>query len=336
MGRIENEALTGWGNAKVNRAQQELDDLNAQIAEVGTDIALTACSSVPGVGIACDFASLGISVSRGDWLGAALDLVGFVPVIGDGIKGGVRGGRILQTSNDLRRAVGVAQDAVNASRRVVDQGLGSLRTAARQAGMLSPIRCQSARRYWAANRRDKLAKLRRELRECDTEACRQRARDAIQDHFRNPWGTRLPEAGPGKGAWGGQPGNSRFVPEAGTPMANAIARYNRANGTNHSGVRFREGFPDFGQYRSTSVEIPNMRGNYDDGRRSTPDDLGDFGQARQAMADRNGGRWTRSMENGQTWHHHQDGVTMELIDQDVHAAVGHTGGGSMMRDTETF
>ncbi|MGL5008948.1 MAG: hypothetical protein ACRC6I_03645, partial [Paracoccaceae bacterium] len=81
MGRVEGAELADWGNGRVNRAQQELDVLNAQIAEVGTDLALTACSAVPGVGIACDFASLGVSVARGDWWGAALDLVGFVPVI---------------------------------------------------------------------------------------------------------------------------------------------------------------------------------------------------------------------------------------------------------------
>ena len=29
---------------------------------------------------------------------------------------------------------------------------------------------------------------------------------------------------------------------------------------------------------------------------------------------------------GYTWHHHQDGTTMQLVPTDIHKATGHTGG----------
>ena len=29
---------------------------------------------------------------------------------------------------------------------------------------------------------------------------------------------------------------------------------------------------------------------------------------------------------GFTWHHHQDGTTMQLVPKDIHAQTGHTGG----------
>ena len=337
MGASEDGAISDWGQSRVNNAQAELDTLNSQLAELGTDAALTACSAVPGAGIACDFASLGVSVSRGDWLGAALDLVGFVPVVGDGIKAGVRGGKILKNMDDVRRALGVAQDTVNAAWRVVNRGVGAMRSAARSAGQLTALRRQAATRYWRLQRQRQRRKLQREFANCNLAACRRRKQQEIAELQRNPYGAgRLPEAGPGKGAWQGQPGHGTFIPEEGTPMADAIAKYNADNNTNLQGVKFEQGFPDFSDYKTAEVEIPNMRGDYVDGRRSNPNDLGDFGQARQAMADRNGGRWTSSMEEGLTWHHNQDGVTMQLVDQDVHAAVAHTGGGSMMRDTDTF
>jgi hypothetical protein len=30
-----------------------------------------------------------------------------------------------------------------------------------------------------------------------------------------------------------------------------------------------------------------------------------------------------------TWHHHQDGVTMQLVDRETHDKTGHTGGFSL-------
>lgn len=35
--------------------------------------------------------------------------------------------------------------------------------------------------------------------------------------------------------------------------------------------------------------------------------------------------YTRTPE-GYTWHHHQDGTTMQLVPREVHALTGHTGG----------
>ncbi|KIE05765.1 hypothetical protein NF27_CY00010 [Candidatus Jidaibacter acanthamoeba] len=32
-----------------------------------------------------------------------------------------------------------------------------------------------------------------------------------------------------------------------------------------------------------------------------------------------------------TWHHHEDGKTMELVPKDLHNAIQHTGGASKLR-----
>ena len=35
--------------------------------------------------------------------------------------------------------------------------------------------------------------------------------------------------------------------------------------------------------------------------------------------------------DGYTWHHHEDGKTMELVPKDLHDAIKHTGGASKLR-----
>jgi hypothetical protein len=40
----------------------------------------------------------------------------------------------------------------------------------------------------------------------------------------------------------------------------------------------------------------------------------------------------KNTPEGYTWHHHQDGTTMQLVPRDIHAQTGHTGGFSQPRD----
>ncbi len=79
------------------------------------------------------------------------------------------------------------------------------------------------------------------------------------------------------------------------------------------GVKFdSEGYPDFSPYAAKHVEI-DMKGNY----------TSDFEAANQkaGLAD---------TPDGYTWHHHQDCRTMELLPSDLHGAVSHTGGVSIL------
>jgi hypothetical protein len=87
-----------------------------------------------------------------------------------------------------------------------------------------------------------------------------------------------------------------------------------------SGVRFTEdGFPDFEPYAIAKATIdPSFAGNH-----ST-----DFTEAnRQANIQR--------VPDGYTWHHHQDARTLLLVPIDVHEAVRHAGGVSIMRGRST-
>jgi HNH/ENDO VII superfamily nuclease len=79
------------------------------------------------------------------------------------------------------------------------------------------------------------------------------------------------------------------------------------------GVRFTEdGFPDFRPYMLKEVQVDKLEGNL----------YRDFARADEAAG------ITKEFRdlNKLTWHHHQDGRTMQLLSKALHDAVRHTGG----------
>jgi RHS repeat-associated protein len=76
-----------------------------------------------------------------------------------------------------------------------------------------------------------------------------------------------------------------------------------------TGVPFdKDGFPDFSSVTKVEVQIEQT------GTRA-----GDFRRANDAAG-------LERTPEGYTWHHHQDGTTMQLVPRDIHAQTGHTGG----------
>ena len=81
------------------------------------------------------------------------------------------------------------------------------------------------------------------------------------------------------------------------------------------GVNFsKEGFPEFEPYSMKKVTINNLEG----------DAYYDFIKANEAAG-------YSSTPAGYTWHHVEDGKTMLLVPSDLHGAVRHTGGASLIR-----
>jgi Phage portal protein/DNase/tRNase domain of colicin-like bacteriocin len=75
-----------------------------------------------------------------------------------------------------------------------------------------------------------------------------------------------------------------------------------------TGIPFdKDGFPDFNGVAKNTVQLPHT------GNREA-----DF-----SVADRLSGYANRP--DGYTWHHHQDGNTMQLVPSDIHRGTGHTG-----------
>ncbi|QDF03898.1 hypothetical protein BHS04_11890 [Myxococcus xanthus] len=71
-------------------------------------LAMDLGGMIPGVGIAFDLASAGVSAYRGNWGEAGLSLIGAIPGIGDSIKGAAMAAKLggaLATANTMGRAV---------------------------------------------------------------------------------------------------------------------------------------------------------------------------------------------------------------------------------------
>ena len=71
---------------------------------------------------------------------------------------------------------------------------------------------------------------------------------------------------------------------------------------------YKDGFPDFSSVSTHTVKI-ELTGNRA---------LDDAAANRVAGLD--------AKPRGFTWHHHQDGTTMQLVPTDIHRKTGHTGG----------
>jgi A nuclease of the HNH/ENDO VII superfamily with conserved WHH/Pretoxin HINT domain len=85
-----------------------------------------------------------------------------------------------------------------------------------------------------------------------------------------------------------------------------------------NGVAFTgDGFPDFSPYVETQVQVDGLVGDH----------YKDFKAANRAA----GYGDTPHPPQGYTWHHHQDGRTMQLVPQDIHSAVKHTGGAAVIK-----
>ncbi len=88
-------------------------------------------------------------------------------------------------------------------------------------------------------------------------------------------------------------------------------------------VTYRDGYPDFSNHKysgsggKSEVQIDMT------GKNST-----DFKLANQEAGF---GNSANAHPDGYTWHHHQDGKTMQLVNTDAHASAPHTGGASSAR-----
>jgi hypothetical protein len=110
---------------------------------------------------------------------------------------------------------------------------------------------------------------------------------------------------------GRNPINSRYAGQA-YPMAK-LSRYLQEKYPN--GVRFKPtGFLELSPYAIAEVKVEGLTGAYNH-------DAG--------LANKEAG--FLETPDGFTWHHVEDGETMQLVPTDLHKAVGHTGGGAVIR-----
>ncbi len=128
----------------------------------------------------------------------------------------------------------------------------------------------------------------------------------------DPWGWfgEKPLNSPDVTKWLDKGGTVHVEVESGTWV------YTNAKGTV---VRYPNGYPDFKPYEIRSVDVEGLKGNHS--RAAT----GDFG-----LADAKAGSAADYKNN--SWHHHENMVTMQEIPKDIHGEFTHRGGVSNLKN----
>jgi A nuclease of the HNH/ENDO VII superfamily with conserved WHH len=271
---------------EVRGAATGLRDMSAKYGEFALDAGLAAGGALPPpFGTAADIASLGKSIYNLDGWGVVFDVIGFVPLLGDGIKGG----RVVAKLADLGR--------------VVDEAVAGLAKTFNKTE-------EAAKAFWASKKnmeayREALKRC-NGTKECMDAAALNKGQQYAQTPKSGPHGNWSPPDGRGDGQW---------TPTPGSKLAEAIKP--------QTSITYENGFPNFDQFSQGSVKIPQSGNSLKD--MELADDL--------FRKQTNQPDWAR--DSGMTWHHKEDGTTMQLVPSAINNNSGHSGGASLFGGTST-
>jgi hypothetical protein len=233
-----------------------------------------------------DAISMGMSITEGDWVGAFLSGVSFIPYLGDAVAKPIKIVRATKT------IAAIEKKAAALAKTISHYKSAATRIAQRKMAAAA----ERARRAKEA-----------------TEEFAKKQKCATCPKPRQ-FGTQLPTTG----KWKGEKGNSHWTSDDGSVS-----------------LDYKEGYPDFTTSHPTSiyqkgdgkVEI-EMQGNNKD-----------FGAAKKAMQDKLGDpNWTKPKDY--TWHHVEDGTTMQLVKTPVHnkieSGASHIGGESIVSGKDNY
>lgn len=309
---------------QIEADRKKVMEMESKFEDVMVDSGLAAAGvAPPPFGTAADVASLGRSLFKGDWGGAAMDAVGLIPILGDAAKGTKIAAKVADVTAALSKAKAALNTKLFASTR------------------------ENAKKYWKELiTKRKQEKLDKELGKCKTEECKKLAKERFEkDKSMDPG--RLPSSE--KGSWVGPDGKPC---PAGTGMYKPNPEKNKSlyavlKKHGKEGIPFKDGHPDFSGFpplkngkpigeggKPYQVEI-DMKGN-----------KSDFKSAKEAYSEKYGKKWKTEDNDYGTWHHEPDGVKMSFVDKDIHTAyknsetgavnsgTPHVGGDSMWRSED--
>jgi hypothetical protein len=245
-----------------------------------------------------DAIGLARSAASGDWVGAGLSLVSMLPYAGDAIAKPLKGTKIAQRILAIKKRI--TDNAVKARQIVVN----ALKNDA------------------AAIRVKRAAKKGEDLGEEIIQRCPMEV---------NRYGTHTPKKG-----WegSGERGNGPWNPSKSGMDQDKLKEIESV--TQGKPINFKEGYPDFSEYtyKAKGVDGKEISGEVEIEMSRTGNRSDDFSRARQAMSQKTGianfheddlpGEWT--------WHHSEDGATMQLVPSSLHKNVSHSGGISIAKD----
>ena len=261
--------------------------------------ALGAAGFIPGLGAVPDLLDAGVYALEGDALSAGLSLGAAVPFAGDALKAGTlaskAGKRVLQAAGEksLKQAGETALKATDEVAAAMRQTEKQLLEDGGQGALKNAETAVTNRTSQAGNTGSAAGK------KAPTDG-----NVHVQGNPRPPK-PRKPDVK----EWqkkGGKVERNRDGSVTYTDKDGVSVTYNK------------DGYPDFKPYSKGEVPI-DMKGNG-----------GDFSKADQAYRQQIGDpNWQRPKDY--TWHHHQDGRTMQLVPSKINAEFSHTGGASMAR-----
>jgi hypothetical protein len=256
------------------------------------------------------------SLFKGDWGGALFDAIGLIPIAGDAAKAGKLGKRGRQ----LMAAIDVAKTKLT---RHLANAINGRRAA--------------ARKYWNDIVTEGRKNFDKAVSKCSTQECKDQAATLIGKHYE-----RTPVGGEGKGSWlEGHRGDGMYKPDSSSDLGQELANFSNNKKLNPSGkkidsIPYKDGFPDFGDLvvpagagKKAEVEIIQA-GNHTTDYAAADEVLKAATGKTKAMLEKEYGV-------ALTWHHKEDGVTMQLVPEYVHGGSngsGHAGGASLSSKEE--
>jgi hypothetical protein len=281
---------------QLRELQEGTASLGHQLEEELKGVALDAIGIVDPTPIS-DAIGLARSAAQGDWIGAGLSLISMLPYAGDAIGKTAKGARAAKRILELRKRI--ADNAIRA-RQILTNAL---------------------KKDAAAIRARRAADKGKKIEDSIIEGCPVGG---------NRFGTQSPKEG-----WvNGERGHGDWDPRKSGLNQEKIAKIESITGGKP--VRFEEGYPQFSEYtyKARSPDGATVDAKVEIELSPTGDRQADFNRARQAMKEKLGvddfheddlpGKWT--------WHHKEDGTTLELIPSELHNNVPHAGGVSLARD----
>lgn len=240
-----------------------------------------------------DVAGAVLSAARGDWFGAAMSLVSVIPYAGDALGKTAKGVRMIAKLARLRKKLA---NNVTLGRQIVADAL---------------------KRDAAAIRAKRALQKSEKIEDGIVQGCKVGG---------NKFGTQSPKNGWSKGA---DRGHGSWDPAKSGLDPDRVKKINSV--TKGKPVKWKDGNPDFSDYTfktkaadGTPVDA-TVTIKIGDSREA------DFQAAREVMAEKLG---VKEFDDppGYTWHHKEDGTTMELVPSALHNNVPHSGGVSVSKD----
>lgn len=239
-----------------------------------------------------DGISAAMSLAKGDFISAGLSAVSMIPYLGDAVAKTAKGARAIKKLKELTEEISDVMKRLDALKKDPFRSKKDAAEAVRSARKKAEDACAG---------------------------CKPHEKYGVHGLPQNKANQQWTKGTPGDGTLTRKTSKGDLE----VPYENGYPKYDKATLAGKPVVK-------------ESVEIPHMNG-------SQGSDGADFKAAAAEMRKKPGNEhWPGTSKNdpaagntvpdGYTWHHKEDGVTMQLIPKAAHDGVSHTGGASIVTD----